>query len=54
MSDEKPMGQVIQIDCQRAAESPHFWARKFPHLAGVAISRLRDQRLRFSGVDHGA
>ena len=41
------------IFCQRAAESPHFGACNFPHLAGVAISRLLDQRLRFSAVDHG-
>ena len=40
--------------CQRAAESPHFWARNFPHLAGKAISRLGDRRLRFLAVDRGA
>ena len=40
--------------CQRAAESPHFGARNFPHLAGTAISRLSDQRLRVSAVDRDA
>ena len=25
--------------CQRAAESPHFWACKIPHLAGLVINR---------------
>jgi hypothetical protein len=27
-------GKPFQPDCQRAAESPHFGARNFPHLAG--------------------
>ena len=39
---------------QRAAESPHFGARNFPHLAGTAISRLSDQDLRFLAVDREA
>ena len=42
------------IPCQRAAESPHFGARNFPHLAGTAISRLSDQDLRFLAVDRDA
>jgi hypothetical protein len=40
--------------CQRAAESPHFGARNFPQVAGLAINRLRDQGLRFWAVDRGA
>ena len=40
--------------CQRAAESPHFGACNFPHLAGTAISRLSDQDLRFLAVDRDA
>ena len=36
-----------RTDCQRAAESPHFRACNFPHLAGTAISRLSDQDLQF-------
>jgi hypothetical protein len=51
----RPRGRLPQsprrlmrcAECQRAAESPHFGARNFPHLAGTAISRLRDQDLRF-------
>ena len=64
----KPMGQVIQIDearirdhlgeivrgCQRAAESPHFGARNFPHLAGLVISRLGDRGLHSWAVGRGA
>ena len=42
------------IACQRAAESPHFGARNFPHLAGTAINRLSDQQLRVSAVDRDA
>ena len=34
------------IACQRAAESPRFGARNFPHLAGLVISRLGDRGLR--------
>jgi transposase len=40
--------------CQRAAESPHFRARNFPHFAGTAISRLSDQDLRFLAADPDA
>ena len=40
--------------CQRSAESPHFGACNFPHLAGTAISRLSDQALRFLAVDRDA
>ena len=42
---------VLRASCQRAAESPHFGACNFPHLAGTAISRLSDQHLRFLAVD---
>jgi len=40
--------------CQRAAESPHFGACNFPQLAGLVISRLRDQRLHSLVVDRDA
>ena len=40
--------------CQRAAESPHFGARNFPHLAGTAISRLGDRRLRVLAIARDA
>ena len=45
---------LYPADCQRAAESPHFGARNFPHLAGTAINRLSDQQLRVSAVDRDA
>ena len=45
---------VSPSSCQRAAESPHFGACNFPHLAGTAISRLSDQDLRFLAVDRDA
>ena len=30
---------IVSQGCQRAAESPHFWACKIPHLAGLVINR---------------
>jgi hypothetical protein len=44
----------LAILCQRAAESPHFGACNFPQLAGLVISRLRDQRLHSLVVDRDA
>ena len=44
-------GLFVFVEDQRAAESPHFGACNFPHLAGTAISRLSDQDLRFLAVD---
>ena len=40
--------------CQRAAESPQFWASKIPHFGELVISRWDDRSLRFLVGDHGA
>ena len=44
--DLDPVFQAM-MDCQRAAESPQFWACKIPHFGGVVISRWRDRYLHF-------
>jgi hypothetical protein len=43
-----------RCSCQRAAESPQFGARNFPHLAGQAISLMRDRRLHSWVAGRGA
>src|SRR5262245_21424102 len=51
-----PLNNFITIDgertasCQRAAESPHFWASKIPRFGGLLISRWGDRSLRFWGA----
>jgi len=67
MSDEKTMGQVIQIDKARIRDHlgeivsgtvnadlifPKSAEVKFPNLAGMVINRSRDRRLHFLAADH--
>jgi hypothetical protein len=40
--------------CQRAAESPQFWACKIPQFGGVVISRWCDRHLHFWVGDRAA
>jgi hypothetical protein len=40
--------------CQWRRKFPHLWRRKIPQLAGLAISRMRDQRLRSLAAGLGA
>ena len=40
--------------CQWRPKFPHLWRRKIPQLAGSAISRMRDRRLRVLAAGLGA